>query len=130
MNISNHQSYCTPVLAIWLGQAPGALILKLTSGIIGLSNQNMFEWKQSRPRSICNRIVHRGPSEQQPPCFVHCRARGRQERRARVCKIGFKNQFMDYWVLAAALGALEWLGELKFLRRLPESPFLLLLGAV
>ena len=47
-----------------------------------------------------------------------------------MCKIGLKNQFMDYWVLAAALGALEWLGELKFLRRLPESPFLLLLGAV
>ena len=36
-----------------------------------------------------------------------------------MCKIGLKNQFMDYWVLAAALGALEWLGELRFLLRLP-----------
>jgi hypothetical protein len=31
---------------------------------------------------------------------------------------------------AAALGALEWPGELRFLLRLPGSPFLLLLGAV
>ena len=31
---------------------------------------------------------------------------------------------------AAALGALEWLGELRFLLRLPGSLFLLLLGAV
>ena len=69
-------------------------------------------------------------SEQQPPCFVHWRARGRQERRARVCKIGLKNQFMDYWVLAAALGALEWLGELRFLWRLPGFPLLLLRGAI
>ena len=45
-------------------------------------------------------------------------------------KSGLKNQFMDFWVLAAALGALEWLGELRFLLRLPGSPFLLLLGAV
>ena len=29
-----------------------------------------------------------------------------------------------------ALGALEWLGELRFLWRLPGPPFLLLIGAV
>ena len=41
---------------------------------------------------------------------------------------------ISLWILgcwlAAALGALEWLGELRFLWRLPGPPFLLLLGAV
>ena len=77
-------------------------------------------------------ITHRAPPEQQPTFFLHWRERGRQGRRARACKSGLKNQNMYFWVLLLLLALLshEWLGELRFLWRLPGSPFLLLLGAV
>ena len=41
----------------------------------------------------------KSPPERHPPCFVHWRARGRLGRRATVCKIGLKSQFLDFWVL-------------------------------
>ena len=60
--------------------------------------------------------------EQHPPCFVHWRARRRRWRRATVCKIGLKNQFLNFWVLLrlALLNGLTgsgvlWLAWVHFL---------------
>ena len=90
----------------------------------------MFEWKQPpAPDPYVTHIAHGAIPEQQPPCFAHWRARGRRGGGQGHVKVVSKIR-SGFWVLAAALGALEWLGELKFLWRLPGSPFLLLIGAV
>ena len=59
---------------------------------------------------------------------MHWRSRGRRGRRAWACKIGLKS--VSGFLSAAALSALKWIGELRFLWRLSGPPFLLTLGAV
>ena len=76
---------------------------------LGFRIKTVLNGNNPAPDPYVTHIAHRAFSEQQPPCFVHWRARRRQGRRARACKSGLKNQNMNFWVLLLLLALLSGL---------------------
>ena len=76
---------------------------------LGFRIKTCLNGNNPAPDPYVTHIAHRAFSEQQPPCFVHWRARRRQGRRARACKSGLKNQNMNFWVLLLLLALLSGL---------------------
>ena len=88
---------------------PLCLVFSFLVASLGFRIKICLNGNNPAPDPYVTHIAHRAFSEQQPPCFVHWRARGRQGRRARACKSGLKNQNMDFWVLLLLLALLSGL---------------------